>query len=49
MSIDINPTETTTPAHLAAQGAAIVLEAAAAGADHIEQAMLCLLYTSRCV
>ena len=43
MSIDINPTiptQTTTPAHVAAQGAAIVLEAAAAGADHIEQAML---------
>lgn len=38
MTTEITPT--TTPESLAAQGAAIVLEAAAAGADHVEQAAL---------
>lgn len=43
MSIDVNPTITTTdPAVLAEQGAAIVLEAAAGGANHIEQAALAI-------
>lgn len=43
MSIDINPTiptPTSPPEILAEQGAAIVLEAAAGGATHIEQASL---------
>jgi len=41
VSIDITiPPPTTTPEALAAHGAAIVLEAAASGADHIEQATL---------
>lgn len=43
MSLDINPTiptQSSTPEALAAHGAAIVFEAAAAGADHIEQAAL---------
>lgn len=43
MSVDINhafPNQQTTPELLAAQGAAIVLEAAASGADPVEQAVL---------
>lgn len=46
MSTDsINPT--TTPEVLAAQGAAIVLEAAAAGADHMEQAALAVQWAQQ--
>ena len=50
MSIDINqaiPTQQTTPEVLAAQGAAIVLEAAAGGADHVEQAVLAVQWAQQ--
>ncbi len=50
MSIDINhplPHQATAPAGLAAQGAGIVLEAAAAGADHVEQASLAIQWAHR--
>lgn len=50
MSIDLNqkiPNQQSTPEVLAAHGAEIVLEAAAAGADHIEQAMLAVQWAQR--
>jgi phosphoadenosine phosphosulfate reductase len=45
VSIDVNPTAS--PEDLALRGAAIVVEAAAAGADHIEQASLAVQWAHR--
>lgn len=47
MSIDVIPTQTTNPEALAVQGAAIVFEAAAAGADHVEQATLAVQWAAQ--